>query len=61
MCMGDIKYCSYIYIYIYTINVNIVYSRKLHSVMITCGHDSSSYTSEEISEKKDRYVFLSTW
>lgn len=57
MCMGDIKYCSYIY----TINVNIVYSRKLHSVMITCGHDSSSYTSEEISEKKDRYVFLSTW
>lgn len=59
MCMGDIKYCSYIYIY--TINVNIVYSRKLHSVMITCGHDSSSYTSEEISGKKDRYVFLSTW
>lgn len=63
MCMGDIKYCSYIYtyIYIYTINVNIVYSRKLHSVMITSGHDSSSYASEEISEKKDGYVFLSTW
>lgn len=53
MYMGDIKYCSYIY----TINVNIVYSRKLHSVMITCGHDSSSYTSEEISEKKTVMYF----
>lgn len=27
----------------YIYNVNIVYSRKLHYVRITCGHDSSSY------------------
>lgn len=41
----------------YIYNVNIVYSRKLHYVRITCGHDSSSYTSEEISEKKTVMYF----
>lgn len=48
MCMGDIKYCSYIYI----VNVNIVYSCKLYFVMIICGYDFSFYIFEEISEKK---------
>lgn len=52
MCMSDTIYCSYIY------NDNIVYSRKLHSVMITSGHDSSSYASEEISEKKKTVMYF---
>lgn len=40
----------------YIYNVNIDYSRKLHYVRITCGHDSSSYTSEEISKKEKKTV-----
>lgn len=56
--INTFSYATHAYsCYIYTINVNIVYSRKLHSVMITCGHDSSSYTSEEISEKKTVMYF----
>lgn len=57
LCVWVILNIVVIYIY----NVNIVYSCKLYYVRIICGYDFSFYIFEEISEKKDCYVFLLIW